>query len=133
MRTWTPRVYDLSRVRVSELEYFCAQLPEKRARIAAMRGGVNSSGIDGMPHGHGEIGRPTERTALNVIDSNDYRDVRMIEETAKKAAGGNQEVYEALIDNLSYHTPWEYTKAPIGRRQFYEVRRLFFWLLDKKR
>ena len=90
MRTWTPKVPDLSKVRVEELQRFCWQYREKKARLAAMRGSTGGSGIDGMPHGKGGIGRPTEQTALRIIESKDARDVEIKEECAQEAADGSE-------------------------------------------
>lgn len=133
MRTWTPRAYELSRERVAELQRFCWQYREKLARISAMRGAAGSSEIDGMPHGQGGIGRPTEQTALRIIDSRDARDVEMIESAAREAAGGSAAMYACLIANICDRVLFEHMHVPAGRRQFYDARRRFFGLLDQKR
>lgn len=133
MRTWTPKVSDLSKVRVEELQRFCWQYREKKARIAAMRGSASGSGIDGMPRGKGGIGRPTEQTALRIIDSRDSHDVQIIEECAREAAGGSEALYVCLIGNVCDRVLPEHMHIPCGRRQFYEMRQRFFGLLDQKR
>lgn len=133
MRTWAIRADDLSRERVGELQRFSWQYREKKARIAAKRGGVNDSGIDGMPHGKGGISRPTENVALSIIDSRDARDVQMIEEAAREAAGGSDALYICLIANVCDRVLPEHMSIPCGRRQFYEMRRRYFSILDKKR
>lgn len=133
MRTWAPRADELSRERVGELQRFCWQYREKCARIAAKRGGVNSSGIDGLPHGHGGISRPTEQTALSIIDSKDARDVQMIEEAAWEAADGSAALYTCLIANVCDRVAFKSLAIPQGVNQFTVTRRRFFWLLDKKR
>ena len=133
MRTWTLKVPDLSKARVEELQRFCWQFREKRARIAAMRGASGGSGIDGMPHGQGGIGRPTEQTALRIIDSRDAHDVQIIEECAREAAGGCEALYECLIANVCDRVPVKSLPIPQGINQYTGTRKHFFWLLDKKR
>lgn len=134
MRTWTPKVPDLSKVRVEELQRFCWQYREKKARIAAMRGSTGGSGIDGMPHGKGGIGRPTEQTALRIIDSKDERDIEIIEECAREATDGCEALYVCLIANVCDRVGYTYLNMPPqGVNQFSATKRRFFWLLDKKR
>ena len=132
-RTWIPKAYDLSRERVAELQRFCWQYREKRARISAMRGATGASGMDGMPHGKGGIGRPTEQTVIKIIDGKDARDVRMIEEAAREACEGSEALYTCLIANVCDRVAFQSLNIPQGINQFTRTRRLFFWLLDKKR
>lgn len=133
MRTWTPRADDLSRARVAELQRFCWQYREKRARIAAKRGGVNSSNMDGQPHRRGGISRPTEQIALSIVDGKDQRDVQMIEEAAREAAEGSETLYTCIIANVCDRVSFKSLPIPQGVNQFTATRRRFFWLLDKKR
>lgn len=134
VRTWTPRVYDLSRERVGELQRFCWQYREKKARIAAMRGGANGTTLDGMPHGQGGVGRPTEQRALDVVEGRDARDVQMIEECAMAAADGGEVLYTCLIANVCDRIAYNHLNMPPqGINQFSATKRRFFWLLDKKR
>ena len=133
MRTWIPKADELSRARVAELQRFCWQYREKRARIAAKRGGGCSGTIDGLPRGRGGISRPTERTAIDILEDRDYRDIQMIEEAAKEATSENEALYTCLMANVCDRVLPEHMSIPAGRRQFYELRRRFFWILDKKR
>ena len=134
MRTWTLKVPELSKLRVEELQRFCWQYREKKARLAAMRSATSGSGIDGMPHGKGGIGRPTEQTALRIIDSRDAHDVQIIEECAREAAEGSEALYVCLIANVCDRIPYNcLNMPPQGVNQFSRTNRRFFWLLDKKR
>lgn len=133
MRTWTLKVPDLSKARVEELQRFCWQYREKKARIAAMRGATGGSSIDGMPHGQGGIGRPTEQTALRIIDSRDAHDVLIIEECAMEAAAGCEALYECLIANVCDRVAVKSLPIPQGINQYTGTRKRFFRLLDKKR
>ena len=130
-RTWIPRADELSRERVAELQRFCWQYREKRARIAAKRGGVNGSSMESA--GHGGVGRPTEQRAISVIDSKDYRDISMIEDAAREAADGCDALYACLIANVCDRVAFKSLAIPQGVNQFTATRRKFFWLLDKKR
>lgn len=132
MREWTPKVYELSRDRVRELKCFCQQYRGKRARISAMRDGGGGT-MDGQPHGKGGISRPTEQRAIYAAESKDARDVQMIEDAAREAADGSTAMYNCLIANVCDSVLPEHMQVPSGRRQFYEMRRRFFWLLDTKR
>lgn len=132
MRTWAPKVYDLSRERVAELQRFCWQYREKRTRIAAMRKASGGGGV-GRPRGKGGIGRPTESAAIRIVDGKDARDVRMIEEAAWEASGGSKALYECLIANVCDRVAFQSLKVPQGINQFTQTRRRFFWLLDRKR
>ena len=133
MRTWTPKVPEVSRIRVEELQRFCWQYREKEARINAMRSATGAGSIDGMPHGKGGIGRPTEQAAIRIVESKDAHDVQIIEECAREAAEGSEALYVCLIANVCDRVLPEHMPIPCGRRQFYEMRQRFFWLLDTKR
>lgn len=131
MRTWTPKISDLSSERVGELQRFCWQYREKKARIAAARSGSMGQAEGG--HSKGNIGRPTERSALYAIESRDARDVALIEEAAREAAAGSEIMCECIIANVCDRVLSEHMNLPIGRRQFYAMRKCFFVMLDQKR
>lgn len=133
MRTWILKIPGLSRMRVNELICFAWQYREKKARLAAMRGSTGVGGFDGMPHGKGGIGRPTEQTALRIIDSRDAHDVQIIEEAAMEAAGGSQILYANLIASVCDRVPTKSLDLAQGYNQFNEMRRRFYLLLDQKR
>ena len=65
--------------------------------------------------------------------SKDARDVQMIEDAAREAADGSTAMYNCLIANVCDSVLPEHMQVPSGRRQFDEMRRRFFWLLDAKR
>lgn len=53
-------------------------------------------------------------------------DIKLIEETARKTS---PEIYKWVLKNVTEGTPYEWMDVPVGRRQFYEYRRYFFYLL----
>ena len=57
-------------------------------------------------------------------------DIQLIEENARKAS---PEIYKWILRNVTEGTPYEWMDVPVGRRQFYEYRRYFFYLLAQKR
>lgn len=119
--------YEISRERYRELKYFCRQYADKKAKAAEARlpGG---QALDGMPHGSA-VGDPTARRAEKAMRY--ARDVELIERCAADAAPGYA---KELLRNVTEGTPWEYLPAACcGRRQFYELRRRFFWLLDREK
>lgn len=133
MRTWTPKVYELSRERVKELQYFCGQYREKKARIAAMRGGFNDRTLDGSPRAAGYANSSTELRAIAAMECKDAEEVAMIEKTAMEAAEESRALYNCIIANVCDGVNPRYMPLPIGINQFYVMRRKFYWLLDKKR
>lgn len=131
MRTWTPKIPELSQERVGELQRFCWQYREKKARIAAARS--SSMGQTEGGHGKGGISRPTERSALYAVESRDARDVALIEEAAREAANGSEVLYACLIANVCDRVSYRLLCIPQGVNQFTATRRRFFYLLDKRR
>lgn len=131
MRQWRLRVFDLDADRVAELRYFCRQYDAKRARLAAIRGGVNGRRLDGMPGARGRVGDPTAAAAIRAAESKEARDVAMIEAAAELAAEGSRAVYRALINNVTRGVPVSHLILPMGRNQFYALRRRFYWTLDR--
>lgn len=118
--------YNISREKYNELKYFCLQYWQKKRDLH------NSYGLgalvnDGMPRGS-DCGNPTERVAVR----NDIlrKDTELIEQTALEA---DSEMYQWILQNVTLGVAYEYMNVPVGRRQFYESRRYFFYLLAQKK
>lgn len=118
--------YGISPDRYRELYYFCRRYAEMRQQIADARG-LDAVSSEGMPHGNG-ISDPTARKADAAMKLSE--DIRIIEDAAREADPLN---WCALLKNVTEGTAYEYQPVYCGRRQFYESRRKFFWLLDKKK
>ena len=118
--------YNISLAKYYELKYFCMQYEEKKKEL--QKGYGLSSGMnDGLPKGN-IPGNPTERTAIkNTLLK---KDIELIEQTAIEA---DSEIYQWLLKNVTEGVAYEYMNVPKGRRQFYESRRYFFYLLSQKR
>ena len=61
---------------------------------------------------------------------NSKENAELIENTAKEAAGT---LWEQLLKNVSLGIVYEHMPIPMGRKQFYEMRRRFFWLLSQRK
>lgn len=118
--------YGISKERYLELKHFCKRYAEMRLEIASARG-LDAVSNDGLPHGNGKAD-PTARKADRALKLS--TDVRIIEDAAREADPLN---WCALLKNVTEGTAYEYQPVYCGRRQFYESRRKFFWLLDKKK
>lgn len=118
--------YKISKYRYRELKYFCLQYDEKKQRLAALRG-LGAVRYSSEPHGSG-ISDPTAAKAERVQQL--ARDIELIDQTAMEVDSVN---YGSLIANVTAaNLPYEYLSPSCGRRQFYENRRNFFYLLDEK-
>ena len=118
--------YNISRAKYNELKYFCMQYEEKKRELHKGYG-LNAIVNDGLPKGN-LPGNPVEGQAIRnaVLQA----DVDLIEHTAMEAGA---DVYQWLIKNVTEGVPYEWLNIPSGRRQFYETRRYFFFLLAQKR
>lgn len=118
--------YGISRYAYRELLNFCLQYPDKKLQLEGMYG-PRAVNLTGMPGG-GDISDPTAQTAIRTERLRD--DVEAIEAAAKEA---DEAIAPYILRNVSSGTPYEYMPVPCGRRQFYEMRRKFFYLLAVKR
>ena len=118
--------YNISRAKYNELKYFCMQYNEKKRELQS-RYGLRAVVSDGQPKGN-LPGKPTESIA--VKNAMIQADVDLIELTAREA---DSDIYQWLMKNVTEGIPYEWLDVPMARKQFYESRRYFFYLLSKKR
>lgn len=118
--------YNISQAKYNELKYFCMQYEEKRRELHNGFG-LRAVVYDGMPKGNSP-GNPTERIAIRrtMLQS----DLELIEKTAMEA---DSTIYKWLMKNITDGIPYECLDVPKARKQFYESRRYFFYLLAQKR
>lgn len=123
-----------------ELSYFCLQYNRKKADAAALltirlstpvpetyhKGGKEYGTF--MPHGSGRTSDPVAATAAKRDRL--LRDVRMIEQAAR-AAGEDLApfILRAVTTRDGTRKTMADMQVPIGERQFYAMRRKFFWIL----
>lgn len=99
--------YYIEKYEYLELYYFCLQYDAKKRRISNTED-------------------ETEKSKLK-------KEIGMID-TALLLATDSEVVADCIKKNVtSKNMPWEKQNAPIGRRQFYEKRRKFFWILKRLR
>lgn len=128
MRTYPLKMdeYEIPNYEYLELLNFCRQYPEKKRKLATMiRAG--SGMIDCQSHGS-ENTSPVETAAFRRELL--LADVQMIEQATVEA---DRDLHFCILRNVAYKQRYEELKPPCGRRQFYQVRRRFFWILRNKK
>lgn len=118
--------YGISKWKYRELKYFCLQYNEKKQKaqdIIGLHGMINN----GMPKST-LVNLPVENQALKLTSLDD--DIKLIEQTALEAA---PDICQCIIKSVTEGITYEYMAVPCGRKQFYEARRKFFYLLSQKR
>lgn len=117
--------YNISGNRYRELKYFCRQYREKQSLLRSITE-VGSPPISG-----GSGGGLSDKTASTAIRRAELqRDLEMIEQTAIEA---DAEIYTYILSNVADGVPWEYLGVPYSRRQFYRIRKKFFYLLSERK
>lgn len=123
-RDLTMSKYGITRDRYRELMYFCMQYPEWKSHIEYGLSGVSQ---DGQPHGN-TVSNPVETQGMKNAEYA-YK-INMVDDAAAEA---DKFLQKYIIKAVTEGTSFEYLYAPCGRRQFYEARRKFFYILSKKR
>ena len=100
----------MTREKYNELRYFCLQYGAKKKEIERIEKAC-------------DIGRFLQSLQLK-------EEVELIEDTALEA---DPELYKWTLKSVTEGIPYENMDVPAGRRQFYETRRYFFFLLAQKR
>ena len=125
MRTYIHDNYGISGNRYRELYAFCRQYGEWRL---ALRQCYSLHGP--VPHS-GRSNGVNDPTSNAVIKAEAYKaKMAMVEEVAQEAA---DTLWPYLLKAVTEGVPYEWLDVPMGRRQFYEARRKFFFLLDKRK
>lgn len=121
--------YTIPKEDYNELYWFCRKYP-KNKEILANCYGTHAPCVGGGRKSTA-ISKPTEANALKVAK---YRAECELIESAAKEAGG-EALAKYIIRNVTEpKMPYEYLGAiPIGRQQFYELRRKFFYILWKNK
>lgn len=128
MRTYVPNNYEITKNRYLELLHFCRQYNELKKKLTDCYG-VGSPILSDLPRG----GAKTSVVERQAERASKYRDkIDKIERAARQASDGSREIYIAIIRNVASGVTYEHMSVPCGRKQFYEIRRRFFWLLDKE-
>lgn len=118
--------YELTHAEYLELVWFCRQYADKKQRLILISGGGGVK-LDGMPHGTSP-GNPT----LSAVVRREplLRDCEMIEQAAIEAWADG---YRDILRNVALGETYERISPNCGRRQFFDLRRKFFFILWEKR
>lgn len=123
--------YHISKEKYYELYHFCHQYKEwkkesKRLSSLAAKdlSGINISG--------NSLSRITEEEAIHLSEIKEK--MKLVEETAKETDEFlGSYIFLVVTGAASFDFIKNYMKVPVGRNEFYENYRKFFWLLSKKR
>lgn len=125
--------YNISNYRFRELYYFCLQYEEWKEILKEIRNPLKGMQYSGMPFSASGIpGNPTEKRGIECADLS--HKCAMIEAAARLA---DPELYEYIIFAVTHENiSFKYLKAkkgiPCERDRYYNSRRKFYFLLDKK-
>ncbi len=125
--------YGISKHAFMTARSYCLQYPEWREELSTKTDTVASPAFDGMPSGYSG-GDATATLAEHRIELR--AKMEKVEETVREAVKKEPALYEYLLeyvttDGATFH--WMKSKGiPCERTYFYEVRRLFYWLMAKK-
>lgn len=120
------KVKDLSKNRYMELKYLCLQFNDMKHELQSLNYGLKAVVVTGMPSSH-KLSNSTEEIAIKKMKL-----MKKIEAIEQSAIEVDVDIYQYILKAVTEGLPFEYLAIPCGRRQFYEKRRLFFILLDKK-
>lgn len=117
--------YKISLNRFRELKYFCLQYDDKKRELNSLTF-ISAQLSDGQPHGGGGVSDVTAKKAIKAAELK--KDIELIEKCAVEA---DSTIYRHIMTNVTKGLAYEYLEVPMGKNQFYEKRRKFFWLLNK--
>ena len=118
--------YEISRWEYKELLAFCRQYEAKKTKAADLLYKTTGN-LTGMPRGSN---RSDPVCASAVQRDRLLRDCELIEQAAIEADPGG---YQAIIKNVTQGIVYERSGYLGGRRQFFEKRRKFFFLLRNRK
>lgn len=124
--------YGISKNRFLELYYWCLQYGEWKDELQYRTDTLRSREITGMPANY-SMEDPTQQLAVRraMLEQK----CRLIEQTAIEA---DPDIYQYLLKAVTEEdVTYQYLKSmmdiPCGKDMYYERRRKFYWLLDKRK
>lgn len=132
-RNQSLKKYGISGKRYKELCGFCEQYPEWKEKLLELTPTAKAQKADGIPYSRtNAISDETSSIAIKRAEIQEKID--LIEHTAKEA---DPEIWELIIKSACYEMPFWYLRdimrIPYSERCFFDKRRYFFYLLDKKK
>ena len=115
-----------------ELYHFCLRYWEFKKKIDEIMLSGGGNGVVTYSETSGRYSDPTANKAIKLEPLN--RNCELIEQTAMETDGN---IYQPLFNNITTGVTYDQMKACgikilCGRRQFYNKRKKFFWLLEQK-
>ncbi|MBR1851564.1 MAG: hypothetical protein IJ794_00080 [Lachnospiraceae bacterium] len=124
--------YGISGKRYKELCGFCEQYPDWINELKYHHDTVAGREITGMPIPPHNNSDQTGNLAVRRMEL--QKKCELIEQTAIQASA---DMYQYIIKSVCYEVPVTYLisceNMPLGKSAFYELRRYFFYLLDKNK
>ncbi len=118
--------YNISENHYRELKYFCKQYREKQSQLRSITE-LSSPRFDCI----GGENKTSDNTADTAVRRAQLKkDLEAIEQAAIEAG---EELFPYVISNVADGIPYQYLGVPLGKNQFYKVRRKFFDVLSRKR
>lgn len=128
LRDMTWEDYGISKNRYAELKAFCLQYEEKKSKINRSVGAMN---YDGMPKSNYKENSLEAKAIRNVMYQ---EDCEMIEQAAIATSA---EIYQYIIKSVTNDLSYRFIeydeklgRIPVGKTEFYAMRRLFYYYLD---
>ena len=122
--------WSIPKHRYLELVHFCLQYPEWKKQLRQMDI-LRSRQIDSL-RGDSNWTDETSRIAMERVDILNH--IRLIEQTCNEA---DSNLANYLLTSVTYGVTFPKMAAqidiPCGKDMFYDRRRKFFWILDKRR
>lgn len=128
LRDMTWEDYGISKNRYAELKAFCLQYGEKKSKINR---GVGAMNHDGMPKSNYKENSLETKAIRNIVYQ---EDCEMIEQAAIATSA---EIYQYIIKSVTNDLSYRFIeydeklgRIPVGKTEFYAMRRLFYYYLD---
>lgn len=121
------KIKNLSKYRYRELKYLCLQYNELKDKLRELSlESIKAVQITGMPSAH-NVSNLTQDIVIKKSEIE--RKIKAIEQSAIEADSG---IYQSILKNVTEGIGFHYLCASCCKEYFYNKRRLFFSILDKK-
>lgn len=132
VRAISQKKYNITSHRFMELYHMCLQYPEWKAELKYMTDTVKSIQVTDMPVAHNGNSDPTQKLAMRRAEL--QRKVDLIEQTAKDA---DKDLWKYILkgvteEKVTFVYLDNMMNIPCGKDMYYDRRRKFYWLLDKR-
>ena len=123
--------YYISKHRYYELKHFCLQYPEWRERCRELE----QKGVPYSPYAFSRLSDISDPTAKQALLRSIYSDrMDMVDDCAGKTDDILWSYIKiAVIEGCSYDKLNARYSVPCSKREFYELYRRFFYILDQER